>query len=55
MHTVYKRLGQLEMHDQIEVTKHIVSEHEAIDPKKVGIYGWSYGGYSTSHVLGYGN
>ena len=54
MHTLYRRLGQLEPVDQVEVVQHILAEHNFINPDKTAIYGWSYGGYATAHTLGYG-
>ena len=53
MHLLYKKLGQLEPIDQSQTAKHILDTHPAIDPQRTAIYGWSYGGYATSHVLGY--
>ena len=53
MHLLYKKLGQLEPIDQVDTARHILNTHPAIDPQRTAIYGWSYGGYATSHVLGY--
>ena len=54
MHTLYRRLGQLEPVDQVEVAQHILNTNSFIDPSRTAIYGWSYGGYATSHTIGYG-
>ena len=52
MHATYKKLGYIEPFDQIEVTQAVIKQNKFIDPERVGIYGWSYGGYMTSHTLG---
>ena len=43
---VYKRLGYYETIDQIAAAKYIASL-PYVDENKIGIYGWSYGGYET--------
>lgn len=40
------RLGNIEVSDQVEGVRWLV-EQELADPKRVGLYGWSYGGYMT--------
>ncbi|MCS7077577.1 MAG: S9 family peptidase [Bacteroidia bacterium] len=43
----YKNLGKLECEDQIEVAKYL-SAQSWVDGKRIGIWGWSFGGYLTS-------
>jgi dipeptidyl-peptidase-4 len=43
----YGELGKYETEDQIELAKHLINKGMA-DPKKIGIFGWSYGGYMSS-------
>ncbi len=43
----YKELGKLETIDQIEGAKYL-SKLPYIDPQRIGIWGWSYGGYMSS-------
>lgn len=43
----YLKLGQLEIADQISVAKHFGSK-SFIDENRIGIWGWSYGGYMSS-------
>jgi len=43
----YKELGKLETVDQIEGAKYL-SNLEYVDNKRIGIWGWSYGGYMSS-------
>lgn len=44
-------MGTLEMVDQIEVARKIITDHDFIDPEKVAIWGWSYGGFATAMTL----
>ena len=43
----YKELGKLETIDQIESAKYL-SKLPYIDKERIGIWGWSYGGYMSS-------
>ncbi|KAF3706384.1 Dipeptidyl peptidase 4 [Channa argus] len=54
MHEIYKRLGTYEVEDQITATKEFI-KMGFIDKDRVAIWGWSYGGYVTSMVLGSGS
>ncbi|KAI9493226.1 dipeptidyl peptidase IV N-terminal region-domain-containing protein [Zychaea mexicana] len=47
---VRKRLGELEVIDQVNAAKHW-AELEYVDPSRIGIWGWSYGGYMASKVI----
>ncbi|MEX2479104.1 MAG: S9 family peptidase [Gracilimonas sp.] len=49
----YKKLGQLETADQIEAAKQL-SAIDYIDENRIGIWGWSYGGYMSSLALAEG-
>ena len=42
---LYKRLGQVELVDQLEVLKQMEAEFEYLDMTRMAINGWSYGGY----------
>ncbi len=46
----YLQLGKYESDDQIAVAKYF-AEQPNIDPKRIGIWGWSYGGYMSSICL----
>ena len=48
---MFHNLGTVEMEDQIGVTKKLVEKYPFIDPARVGIWGWSYGGYATLKTL----
>ena len=43
---VYKQLGKYETIDQIAAAKYMASQ-PYVDSDKIGIFGWSYGGYET--------
>jgi len=43
-------MGDLEVRDQVDGVRWLVQERLA-DPKRVGIYGWSYGGYMSLMCL----
>lgn len=44
--TVYMKLGQLESIDQCAVADYM-AQQSYVDAKRIGIWGWSYGGYET--------
>lgn len=43
---VYKQLGTLETQDQVAAARYAASL-PYVDPSRIGIYGWSYGGYEA--------
>ncbi len=46
----YKQLGKYETEDYIEAAKYL-GNLQFIDAERIGIWGWSYGGYISSLVL----
>lgn len=50
----YEQLGHYETIDQIEAAKYLGSQPYG-DPDRIGIFGWSYGGYMSSLCLLKGN
>ncbi|MDY2917336.1 MAG: DPP IV N-terminal domain-containing protein [Muribaculaceae bacterium] len=46
MHAVYRDLGHYETIDQINAAKYVATL-PGVDPERIGICGWSYGGYET--------
>ena len=50
---IYKQLGKLETEDQISAAKYL-SQRSYIDESRIGIFGWSYGGYMSSLSLAQG-
>ncbi len=53
-HVTYKILGKYEVADQIEAGKYLASLPYT-DEARMGIWGWSYGGYMSSLALFIGN
>lgn len=49
-HATYANLGKLETIDQIEGAKYL-AKMPFVDPTRIGIWGWSYGGYMSSLSL----
>ena len=47
---IFRNMGTIEIDDQVTALRSL-SESENIDITKVGIYGWSYGGYLTCMAL----
>ena len=50
----YKQLGHYETIDQIEAAKWLAKQ-PYVDGKRIGIFGWSYGGYMSSLCILKGN
>ncbi|HIP48787.1 MAG TPA: S9 family peptidase [Lutibacter sp.] len=50
----YKELGKYETIDQIEAAKEL-GKRPYIDAERIGIWGWSFGGYTSSNALLKGN
>lgn len=50
----YLQLGHYETLDQIDAAKYLGSQ-PYVDPSRIGIFGWSYGGYMSSLCLLKGN
>ncbi|KAK3190562.1 dipeptidylpeptidase [Lecanicillium sp. MT-2017a] len=48
---VTRQLGTLEPLDQIWALEQLASQHSYIDTNKVGMWGWSYGGYLTAKTV----
>lgn len=49
-----KELGKFEVEDQIEAAK-LLGQRAYIDASRIGIWGWSYGGFMSSNALFKGN
>lgn len=46
----YKKLGDLEIEDQIYAAKYL-SSLKYVDKERIGMFGWSYGGFMTSLAM----
>lgn len=49
--SLYRKLGTVEVDDQIETAKLLQERYKFIDPKNSAIWGWSYGGYVSGMSL----
>ena len=47
---LYKKMGTVEVEDQLTGARWL-KEQPFVDPERVSIYGWSYGGYMTLKLL----
>ena len=43
---IYRHMGGKDLTDHVDAVRYLISEH-GVDPKRVGIYGGSYGGFIT--------
>lgn len=50
----YKDLGKLEVEDQIDAAK-VIGKYKYVDNSRIGIWGWSYGGFMSSNCILKGN
>ncbi|XP_014681966.1 PREDICTED: dipeptidyl aminopeptidase-like protein 6 [Priapulus caudatus] len=48
---IYRHLGRKEIADQLVATHFIRDNYKFVDPQKVAIWGWSYGGYVAARAL----
>ena len=46
----YGNLGRLEVEDQISTARYMARQ-SYVDPARIGIYGWSYGGFMAWDAL----
>lgn len=47
---IYGHMGGRDLEDQVDGARYLVAEH-GVDPKRIGIYGGSYGGFITLMAL----
>ncbi|XP_045472394.1 dipeptidyl peptidase 4 isoform X3 [Harmonia axyridis] len=52
---LYHQLGGVEVQDQMSVLQYLFEKYKYLDKTRVGLWGWGYGGYVTTMVLGLGN
>ncbi|KYN10654.1 Venom dipeptidyl peptidase 4 [Trachymyrmex cornetzi] len=48
---IYRKLGTVEIEDTIAVTEILHKRYSWIDANRTGIWGWSYGGFTTGMVM----
>jgi len=47
---IFRRFGRAELADQLDGIRYLIAQG-FVDPARIGIYGWSYGGYMTLYSL----
>ncbi|SFU68407.1 S9 family peptidase [Pseudoduganella namucuonensis] len=47
---IHKRLGEVEVQDQLAGVEWL-GRQSYVDPKRIGVFGWSYGGFMTLRLL----
>ena len=50
----YKQLGKYEVEDQIDAAK-VIGNYPYVDKSRIGIWGWSFGGFMSSNCILKGN
>jgi len=47
---IHRRMGDVEVTDQVQGA-HWLGSQSFVDPKRIGVWGWSYGGYMTLNLM----
>jgi len=47
----YRNLGKLEVKDQIATAKYLAANKQWVDAERIGIYGWSFGGFMALNCI----
>ncbi|VDP15015.1 unnamed protein product [Soboliphyme baturini] len=50
---VYRNLGTIEIFDQINGFRKLLEEYSFLDANRTAVWGWSYGGFATGHIVEY--
>lgn len=50
----YKQLGKYEVEDQIDAAR-VIGKYDYVDASRIGIFGWSYGGFMSLNCILKGN
>ncbi len=48
--STFRQLGEVEARDQMKGLQYLMLQ-DYIDPKRIGIHGWSYGGFMTTNMM----
>lgn len=51
MYQIYRKLGTVEVQDQITGARKLAEQLPFVDPQRIAIWGWSYGGYASAMAL----
>ena len=47
---IHRQVGTVEMRDQIKGVRHLMAE-PCVDNNRIGVYGWSFGGFMTTNLM----
>ncbi|MCE7923920.1 MAG: S9 family peptidase [Haliscomenobacteraceae bacterium CHB4] len=47
---IHRRIGDVEIEDQLTGVNYLKAQ-TFVDPKRIGVYGWSYGGFMTTSLM----
>jgi dipeptidyl-peptidase 4 len=47
---IHRKMGDVEVTDQVQGA-HWLGSQSFVDPKRIGVWGWSYGGYMTLNLM----
>ncbi|XP_077976690.1 prolyl endopeptidase FAP-like [Styela clava] len=53
-HLLYRKLGQIEKEDTTEIAQYFADTFDYIDSSRIALWGWSYGGYTTTFTISKG-
>jgi len=48
---IFKKFGSLPVHDHAETLKLLCAKHPELDANRIGVFGWSYGGYYAAYAV----
>ncbi len=48
---ISRKFGSLPVNDHAETLKLLCAQHPEMDPQKIGVFGWSYGGYFAAYAV----
>ncbi|XP_044727006.1 inactive dipeptidyl peptidase 10 [Chrysoperla carnea] len=49
---LFRKLGGVEVQDQIYVLRYLLETEKYLDETRIGVWGWGYGGYVTAMIMG---
>ncbi|MDQ3230476.1 MAG: prolyl oligopeptidase family serine peptidase, partial [Pseudobdellovibrionaceae bacterium] len=48
---IFKKFGSLPVNDHAETLKLLCAQHPELDANRIGVFGWSYGGYFAAYAV----
>ncbi len=47
----WRNIGHVQLEDHLTVLQKIISKSPYINPQRLGVYGWSFGGFMSTHLM----